>query len=210
VVDDLEGLGDERVVGPADAVADQLEEAAVDDLAGVELGLLLRASVGDADVTWLDRRIVERFAGSRRTDSHVVALDAWQQDSVVRRGPLIEVRFEPVGVRFQEVGKLVRLIGAGDVRGAEQAGDDRGEGGRRIARVLLPAFLLGDRGITDEEGGCMLDEWEDVEVAEAVELPQAPGKDDRKRNLVQLDARPVGGSVDPEILREAAIRPQAR
>ncbi len=43
VVDDFEGVDDERVVGAADAVADEFEEAGVDDLAGFEVVLARRA-----------------------------------------------------------------------------------------------------------------------------------------------------------------------
>ena len=42
VVDDFEGVDDERVVGAADAVADEFEEAGVDDLAGLEVVLARR------------------------------------------------------------------------------------------------------------------------------------------------------------------------
>ena len=42
-IDHLERIDDERVVGAADAVADELKEARVDNLAGLEDLLLVRA-----------------------------------------------------------------------------------------------------------------------------------------------------------------------
>ncbi len=99
----------------------------------------------------------------------------------------------------------MRAVGAREIGRADEAGDDGGEGGGRVAGVLLPAFLLGDGGVADEEGGGALDEGEDVEAAEAVELPETPGENDGEGDLVELDAGPVGGAVDPEVLGEAAV-----
>ena len=98
------------------------------------------------------------------------------------------------------------MPGAGDIGGADEGGDDGGEGGGGVAGVFFPALLLGDGGVADEEGGGALDEGEDVEAAEAIQLPETPGEDDGEGDLVELDAGPVGGSVDPEVLGEAAVR----
>ena len=63
VVDDLEGVDDEGVVGAADAVADEFEEAAVDDLAGFEVILFAGAAIGDVDACRGDLWVVEGLAG---------------------------------------------------------------------------------------------------------------------------------------------------
>ena len=42
-------------------------------------------------------------------------------------------------------------------------------------------------------------------LGEAVGLPEAPGEDDGEGDLVELEAAPVGGAVDPEILGKAAV-----
>ena len=49
VVDDLQRVDDERIVGAADAVAHEFEEAGVDDLARLEVVLLAGGAVGDVD-----------------------------------------------------------------------------------------------------------------------------------------------------------------
>ena len=204
-VDDLEGVDDEGIVGAADAVADELEEAGVDDLAGLEVVLFAGAAVGDANAAGRDLIVVEGLADGGRADAHVVALDVGVEDALGGGGPLVEVGLDPVGVALEEGGEFAGAVGAGDVGGADEAGDDGGESGGGVAGVLFPALLLGDRGVADEEGGGAFDEGEDVEVAEAVELPETPGEDDGEGDLVELDAGPVGGSVDPEVLGEAAV-----
>ena len=167
-VDDLERVDDERVVGAADAVADKFEEACIDNLAGLEVLLLVRGAVGDMDVAGSDLVVVEGLAGSRRADPHVVVLDVGIEDAFGGGGPLVEMGFDPVGVAFEKGCEFVGLLGAGDVRRADEAGDDGGEGRRRVAGGLFPALLLGDRGVADQEGGGAFDQREDVEVAETI------------------------------------------
>ena len=36
-------------------------------------------------------------------------------------------------------------------------------------------------------------------------FPETPGEDDRESDFIELLAAPVGGSVDPEVLRKAAV-----
>ena len=175
MIDDLERVDDERVVGTAHAVADKLEEALVDDLARIEVGDLVWAAVGDADEAWLDVGVVEGLALCWRPNAHVVALDAGQQHAVVGGGPLVEVSLDPVGVAFEEVAELACVMVSGEIRGAEQGADDDGEGGGGVAGVLLPSLLLGDGRVADKEAGGALDEGGDVEVAELAGLPQPPG-----------------------------------
>src|SRR5690348_7712590 len=58
----------------------------------------------------------------------------------------------------------------------------------------------------DEKPGSGLHHWIRLEIAKITRLPQAPCEHDGKRNLVQLNAPPIGGSINPEVLREASIR----
>src|SRR5581483_7669952 len=204
VVDDFEGVDDQRVVGPADAVADELEEAAVDDLAGFKLVLLAGLAVRDVDHAGRDGWVVEWLAFGWRTDAHVVIGHLGQENARGGGGALVEMRFDPVGVVTEEVGELGKFL-ANDVRGAEQRGDDGRERRGAVAGVLLPALLLCNRSVADKEAGGAGDEWNDVKAAESAHLPESPGKDDGERDLVKLNARPVGCAVDPEVLREAAI-----
>ena len=136
-----------------------------------------------------------------------MVLDVGVENAFGGRGPFVEMGLDPVGVGLEEAGQLEACAAAGDVGGADEAGDDGSERGRGVAGDLLPALLLGYRGVADEEGCGALDEGEDVEVAEAVELPESPGEHDGEGYLVELDAGPVGGSVDPEVLGEAAVGP---
>ena len=107
---------------------------------------------------------------------------------------------------LQELAEFLRAVSAADVRSADERGDDHGERRGRVAGVLLPALLLRDRSVAHKERRGSRDEGDDVEVAEAVELPEPPGEDDREGDLVELNAGPVGRSVDPEVLSKASVR----
>ena len=85
------------------------------------------------------------------------------------------------------------------------AGNDRGEGRRRVAGVFLPALLLRDRRVAAEKRCCVGDEGQNVEAAEAIELPEPPREHDGESDFVELNSGPVGSAVNPEILREAAV-----
>ncbi len=56
----LERVDDERIVWASDAIPNEFEEAAIDDLTRFELGLFVGGAIGDADVIRRDRRIEER------------------------------------------------------------------------------------------------------------------------------------------------------
>ena len=76
----------------------------------------------------------------------------------------------------------------------------------RISAILLPTLLFGDRSMSDQKSGSGLHHWIRLEIAKFARLPQAPCEHDGKRNLVQLNAAPIGGPINPEVLREASIR----
>ena len=64
---------------------------------------------------------------------------------------------------------------------------------------------MGDGGVAYQKARGALDEGEDVPVAEAAGLPDTPGEDQGKCNFIELNAGPVGSTVDPEILGKAAV-----
>ena len=72
---------------------------------------------------------------------------------------------------------------------------------------LLPAFLVRRRPFAHQEPARRPDHGRGSERAERVGLVQPPREHERKRHFVELDAVPVGTAVDPEVLREASIRP---
>ena len=109
-VNDLKRVNDERVVGAADAIADELEEAGVDNLAGLEVGLFAGLPVVDVDHAGWYLRVVEGLAFGRRTDAHVVVWNLGQQDARGGGGPLVQVCFDPVGVVAEEVGEVGKLL----------------------------------------------------------------------------------------------------
>ncbi len=164
VIDDFERIDDERIVGAPDAVADEFEEAGIDDLAGLEVALLAGLAVVDVNPSVGQLGVVERLAHGRRVDAHVVVLDCREQDAFVGRRPLVEMRFDPVCVGFEEAAEFSGLTRSRDIGGTDQGGDDGGECRGGVACGLLPALLLRDRGVADEEGGCTLDEGKDVEA----------------------------------------------
>src|ERR1700733_701576 len=89
-IDDFEGINHERVVGAADAVADQFEEAGVDNFAGFELIALAGRTVVDVNFLGPGAFAEDGFAILRRADAHVVALDAFEEYAIVGHGPVFE------------------------------------------------------------------------------------------------------------------------
>ncbi len=205
-IDDLERVDDEWVVGTANTVADELEETTVDDLARFKVVLLVRSAVGDVDHAGRDVVVVEGLSLSRWTDAHVVVRNVRVKDAAVSGSPLVEMGFDPVGIAFEEAAEFAGAVRTHDVCSADQRRDYGCERGGRVACVFFPTLLLRDRSIANEERRGVADEAEDIEVAEAIELPQTPREDDGKRYFVKLDAGPVRRSIDPEVLREATVR----
>ncbi len=145
------------------------------------------------------------FSGFRRADAHVMALDVGVQNAFVGHSPVFEVLLDPVREFLKKNSQFHGLVSAGNLGRADQAADDCGKGGRRLAWVLFPALLVGDGGMAHQEARGSFDKGKDLQRVESIRLPQAPGQDDGKRNLVELDSAPIGGSIDPEILRKASV-----
>ena len=207
VIHYLQRFGDQWVVSPANAVTDEFQKARIHNFSGIEIRHLPRFAIRHMDKSGCKQGIVERFARCRRTNPHVMTLDAGQQKSIIGSRPLVQMRLNPVGVAFQKARQFGRLVGSRNVRRAHQRGDHRGQCTGRVARILFPPFLLGHRRVSHQERCRALNKRKHIKDSQPIQLPQTPRQDDRERNLVQLNARPVSRAVDPEILREASVRP---
>ena len=205
-VDHLQRFHHQRIVRPPNAIPDQFQEPAIDHLARLKRVLLPRRAVGNVDLPRRNLRVVKRFTISWRTDPHVVVRHLRIQHPAPRGGPLIQVRLDPVGVVLQKAAQLSRTVVPHDLARAQQRRDHHRQRGRRVARVFLPALLLRHRRIAHQKARRPRHKGADIEVAQPVQLPQTPGQDHRKRDLIQLNARPVRRPIDPEILRKAAVR----
>src|ERR1700734_831675 len=106
---------------------------------------------------------------------------------------------------FEEVCQHLRSVGAHDVSGTDQTGDNSGQCRWGVTGGFFPALLLGDWSVTHQKSGGALHEREDVEVSQAVQLPKAPRQDEREGDLVELNAIPVGGSINPKVLCKTAV-----
>src|SRR5882757_6325351 len=98
MIDYLQRIDDQRIVSAPNAVPHQFEKACVDYLARLEVRLLARLAIVDMNPARGKRWIVKRLSLRRRTNPHVVVFDLRKQHALLRRGPLIEVRFNPVRI----------------------------------------------------------------------------------------------------------------
>src|SRR5207245_8517853 len=79
------------------------------------------------------------------------------------------------------------------------------EGRWRIASCLLPAILRCHRPFADEEATGATNHLKRKEISQSLVLPESPCQQNWKRNLVELNARPVWSTVQPEVLIKAAV-----
>src|SRR4029079_8194302 len=123
-----------------------------------------------------------------------------QQRSI--RGQRLRVDLAPPLVGDREVagGRGVVAVALGDLGGAHEARDLRGDARGRVADEVLPA-LLRDRALVDDAVGGALD----VRPRARIEPAQLPAEDDRVGALVELQIRPVRRAVEVRVLREAAV-----
>ena len=136
----------------------------------------------------------------------VMAWKSRNQFAFRRDRPFIEMCHEPVSVGKDKFSSLQVVMFSGKLRGADKRGDDCGECRRRIAGVFLPSFLTGNRPLQDQIGRNPHHHYAGIEEIQRDSIfVEAPSQQERRGNFVELHARPISGSVNPAILREAAI-----
>src|SRR5260370_29616373 len=96
MIDHLQRIDDQRIVGAANAIPHQLQKTRVDHLARLKVSPLSRLAIVDMDPSRWQCWVVKRLALARRTYPHVVIPDLTQQHPLPPRGPLIEMRSKPV------------------------------------------------------------------------------------------------------------------
>src|SRR6185436_15853669 len=89
-----------------------------------------------------------------------------------------------------------------DLSRAHEPGDLRRQTRRRIARLLFPAILIGSRSVTHNKIRCGLDVFEPRRSIVATELIS---QHEWQRHLVHLQATTDRTTIDPGVLRKAAI-----
>ena len=202
----LQRIDHQRIIGAAYSIPHQLKKTRIDDLARFKFGARARRPVVD-----VDDLVPQLFAGIgfallRRPDAHVVPLDLGQQHAVVGNRPVLEVALDPVGELLEEDGHLRRVVRSRHLCRANQAADHRRQRRRRIAGVLFPPLLVGDRRMLHQESRRPFDKRKYFHLTQRVGLPQPPRQNDGEGHLVQLLARPVRPPVHPEILSETSVR----
>jgi hypothetical protein len=96
-IDHAQRISDDRVVGPANSVADQFEEAGVDDLFGWELIQFPKPLVCQ-DQRPAVRILMRAGRTVTRIDADVVAGYARNQSALRGDSPAFDVRFQKIGV----------------------------------------------------------------------------------------------------------------
>ena len=135
-----------------------------------------------------------------------------------RVGPVLDRGVPVVGELPQVCRGRLRAV----IRGHDERGHDRSQGGGREACVLLPAILLrrgpgpgdeprsrGDhvleRVLREQMLECLRVAASHPVHLHATASPEGAGQEDRIGRLVELDARPVGDAVHPLVLHPRSI-----
>ncbi len=201
-VDHAQRILYDRITRIANAVAHELEKAGVDNV----FRLVLILSAGRL-IREDERARIRVFRAARiRIDPDVMARHPRHERSLCRDGPRIDVRLEKIRVLAHEprgprITSTLHQVGSADQRGNV----DR-ESRRRVSGGFLPA-LLGRRGtFPDQKPARRRHHGCGVEPTQRVRPLEAPREHQRKGHLIELHARPVGTTIDPEILIEPSIR----
>src|SRR5262245_36601972 len=140
-------------------------------------------------------------------NADVMAGNSWYQLALCCDHPIFEVRRQPVSIRENEI----RCVSVADfhapVRGAGERGDHHCQRRRRIAGIFFPALLRCHRPSQNQTGSCTQNYYARIEEVERMVFMQTPRQQYRESNLIKLQPGPVGGPVDPTVLRKTAIRP---
>ena len=110
------------------------------------------------------------LAALRRADAHIVALD------VGRRTPLLVTVQSSRCPSIQSANSSRNTASSmdswarSDLRGADEARNNHGQSGGRVAGIFFPTLLMGDGRLLYEKADGSLDKGNDVQLAEAVRL----------------------------------------
>src|SRR5262245_45562831 len=115
------------------------------------------------------------------------------------------MRFEKVGIIANECGRAVVASVGEELRCAYERCDvDRQCRWRETLR-FFPTVLRSNRTFADEEPTGATNHPKGIEVSQGIVFPESPGQQNREGHFIQLNARPVRSTIDPEILKEPAI-----
>ena len=201
-VDDFQGVGDARVVRGAEAEADEGEDVRADDLDGGAV-FLPKGWFGKEDLEVADVLALDALG---RGLAEVVAGDAvlLGERGVGDVEELVDGVVPGVGGGAEEVG--AGGVGGFDaVGGGEEGGDLGGHGEGGVAGGGLPAILLGEGAVFEEEAGDGVDEGAGLEAVEGVFAAELVGEQDGEGDAVHLDGAEVGCAVEPHVLAPAAV-----
>lgn len=102
----LQRIRNQRIVRAPHAIAHQLQETTIDNLARLKFIPRARWPVRQLD-QFLPATLVRiHLAALRRPDPHVVPLHLWIQHAVVRHRPVFEMPLDPVGIFLQKLRHL--------------------------------------------------------------------------------------------------------
>src|SRR4029453_11010917 len=142
-----------------------------------------------------------------RIDSDVMMRESLDQLTICCNGPLFDVCCQPVGVRKKKIRTCCLAVFYPPLCWADEGGNHGGEGRRRVTGVFLPSVLAGNRALQDQVRGCPHDHNAWIKQPDGVLFVQTPCQQYRRGNLVELQAGPISGPIDPTVLRKTAIRP---
>ena len=196
-----------RVVRAAQAEANQRQSVRADNIDRRPLAPAIR-TIFDHRNAIRRHRIVDQI---ERADAHIIAIHpgGFGKAGCLRVGPALDAIVDPIG-RLTQISdhvrrKAARLQKAGS---GEQCDHRHAEGEWRVAAIFLPTILLGGRPIAHDEAGSRHDHFGEAVGIARFKHPFAQQKVDQqdgKGAFVQLHAAPISGSVEPHILRPAAV-----
>ena len=146
LINDCDGINNQRIIGRAHAQPDQLEKIPADNIPGG----VLAAAVGDLDDGGVG---ISRPIGLLRDgggDAHIVPRFSLHEFAAIGDRPFFEVRRKPVRIGEQEIRRDFFLSVMRKFRRADQSRDDCRQRRRRVTGIFLPAFLRGHGSIENQ------------------------------------------------------------
>src|SRR5262249_24874604 len=113
----------------------------------------------------------------------------------------------PVGVRENEICRVSGADFHAPVRGAGERRYHHRQRRRRIAGIFFPALLRCHRSSQNQTGSGAQSYYARIEEVERMVFMQTPRQQYWESHLIKLKPRPVGGPIDPTVLRKTAVRP---